>query len=72
MLDGVLFDFNGTLLQDTPYHIKAFARIAREEGIPLADIYSFAMEAFAMSCEEEHHREEGCCCGHEGCGCHHE
>ncbi|MBQ9931299.1 MAG: nickel pincer cofactor biosynthesis protein LarC [Firmicutes bacterium] len=48
------------------------ARIAREEGIPLADIYSFAMEAFAMSCEEEHHHEEGCCCGHEGCGCHHE
>ena len=30
MFDGVLFDFNGTLLQDTPYHIKAFARIARE------------------------------------------
>lgn len=30
MSDGVLFDFNGTLFQDTPYHIEAFARIARE------------------------------------------
>ena len=30
MINGVLLDFNGTLFQDTQYHVEAFDRLTRE------------------------------------------
>ena len=40
MLRAVLFDFNGTLVDDEPIHFELFARVLAEEGVALsADEY---------------------------------
>jgi len=61
MLRGIIFDFNGVLVDDEPVHLKLFQRVLREGGISLTapDYYARYLGMDDRGCFKAAYHEHG-------------